>query len=182
MKFSTLIFLQQSKLFVGNWTLASRIWTLWMCILLGRGKELYRIIHVSYLYSVYFGLIPMCQFSVLQWEVERQVLHLQWSATQDSKSAMAALLFPNYVSYISHCMNDSLQPGSYARQILTVTYSSLYSPYLVKYVERRSCSTNMYCAELNWPTVSSRLRWALQASYHMTSALPMAHPQGEPGW
>lgn len=60
-------------------------------------------------------------------------------------------------------------------------HSSLYSPHLAKYVERRSWWTNIYCTEMNWLTVSKSLKLALKVSCHLTSASPLAYPQ-EPGW
>lgn len=100
------------------------------------------------------------------------------SAAQDSQLAMIAMLFPSYVSYFPHDRNDLLQSGSYARQTLTVTDSFLYSPHLAKYAESRSRSTKIYCTEMSWPTVSNTPG---VGSCHMTSASPLAHPQGAPG-
>lgn len=129
-----------------------------MCLLLYRGRELHRIIHASLL--DYFDLIPMCLFSVLSVEDHLQVLYLWKTQLLYRTPNQQGLLCCSQVlslKYFSHYTNDSLQPGSHARHMLTVTYSSLYTAHLAKYVECRSCSINTFCTEMNRPTVSQFL-------------------------
>lgn len=83
---------------------------------------------------------------------------------------MMARLLPSQGSDFSPCINDSLESASRTRQLLTVTYSSLYFPHVAKCVECRSHSINIYFTEMNSPTASKLLQLALNASRHTNSS------------